>query len=184
MNKNTFSKFSLRLFIRILGLDICCFILAAFGIASSGSQIVRVLIQLACLIGVISFLYPVCHKTGDLDAPMVSSGHRKYSPLKGLYAGIVATSPLLLSGILLFIFKLFNIFPNFVNYYKIINSFYFPFLYSVLPVNSTLNELSYGSILLSLTVLIIIPILCMFGYILGLNRFLFSEKVFYKKKES
>lgn len=184
MYKNTFSKFCLKLFSRILGLDICCFILSAFGIASSGSQIIRVLIQLACIIGIISFLYPVCHQFGNLDAPMVTTGHKKYSPLKGLYASLVAYSPCLLSGIILIAFKILNTFPNFVNYYKIINSFYFPFLYSILPVNTTLSELSYSSIFLSVIILLVIPIMCLLSYILGLNRFSFAEKVFYKKKAS
>ena len=184
MYKNTFSKFCLKLFVRMLGLDICCFVLAAFGIASSGSQIIRVLIQLACIIGAVSFLYPVCPQFGNLDAPMVTTGHKKYSPLKGLYAGLVAYSLCLISGIMLLVLKILNVFPNFVNYYKIINSFYFPFLYSILPVNTTLSELSYSSIFLSISILIVIPILCLFGYILGFNRFSFSEKLFYKKKAS
>lgn len=184
MYKNTFSKFCFKIFARIVGLDICCFILSAFGISSSGSQIIRTLIQIACIIGIVSFVYPVCHRFGDMDAPLVNVGQKKYSPLKGLYAGLLATSPFILSGILLLIFKMFNIFPVFVNYFKIINSFFFPYLYSIMPVDFTLAEISYSSIFASLATLVVIPLVCMFAYMLGLGRFSFGEKVFYKKKAS
>lgn len=184
MERNTFSKFYLKLFLRLVGLDICCFITCTFCITSSGSRIIRTLLQIACIIVMISFVYPVCHKIGDLDAPLISTGHRKHNPLKGLYAGLVATSPFILSAVVLLLSKISGILPTFVNYYKMINSIFFPFLYSIMPVDYTIAELSVSSIIASMLVQIVIPIICMFSYILGLERFSFSEKLLYKKKEN
>ena len=184
MERNTFSKFCLKLFLRLFCLDICCFITCSFCITSSGNHIIRMLLQAACIIVMIAFLYPVCHKVGDLDAPLVNVGHRKYSPFKGLYAGLVATSPCLLSGIVLLLSKFTGILPSFVNYYKIINSIFFPFLYSIMPVDYTISELSLSSVIFSFLIQAVIPIVCMFSYMLGLERFSFSEKLLYKKKEN
>ena len=183
MERNTFSKICLKLFFRLFGLDICCLTACAFCITSGGSRLVRTLLQIACIIVLISFVYPICHKFGDVDASLMNTGSRKINPLKGLIIGLVCSSPFIISGVVLLVSKLFNILPVFVNYYKIINSFFFPFLYSILPVDYTIVELSLSSVLGSLSIQLVIPVICMFAYMLGLERFSFSEKVFYKKKE-
>lgn len=183
MERNTFGKLCRKLLIRLIGLDICCFITSAFCITSSGSHIIRTLIQICCIIALISFLYPVCHTQGDIDRPLVSAGHRRHSNLKGLYAGIIACSPFIISAIVLLFSKFTGLIPNFVNYYKMINAVFFPFLYSILPVDYSLAELSYHSIFAGVSVQTVIPILCMFSYLLGFNRFSYAEKVFYKNKE-
>lgn len=184
MGNNSFKKIAIKLFIRVLGLDICCFITSMFTVSITNSQILRVLIQLACIVGTVSFVYPVCYSAGDLDSPLVSAGHKKYSPLKGLWLGFTATSPLLLSSIVLIISRVSGIIPTFANYFKIFNSFYFPFLYTILPVDYSITEISYGNIFLGASVVLIIPLICMFAYMLGLSRFSFNEKILYKKKTS
>lgn len=184
MERNTFSKFCLKLFLRLIGLNVCCFIACTFCISSSGSRLIRTLIQIACIIAMVSFVYPVCHKVGDIDAPLVNVGHKKHNPLKGLYAGLIASSPFILSALVLLITKISGAFPAFVNYYKMINSLFFAFLYSIMPVDYTLTELYFGNILAGLSVQVVIPVICMFSYMLGLNHFSFSEKLLYKKKEA
>ena len=184
MSKNTFSKLCLKLFFRLLGLSVCCFITCAVCFSVNGSQLLRTFLQIVCIVVMVLFLYPVCFTAGDLDAPLVSSGHKKKSNLKGLYAGLLATSPMIVSGVVLLIAKTLGSFNSFVSYYKMINAVYFPLLYSILPVDYSINELPVSSILLSVSILFIIPIVCMFAYILGLNRFYFKEKLFYKKKAS
>ena len=183
MERNTFSKFCLKLFLRLLGLDICCFITCSFCITSSGSHLVRIFLQAACIIVMIAFVYPVCHQFGDIDAPLVNTGHRKYNPFKGLYAGLVATLPFILSSLMLLISKFGGVFPSFVSYYKIINSIFFPFIYSIMPVDYTISELTLTSVVFSVLIQAVIPLVCMFAYMLGIERFSFSEKLLYKKKE-
>ena len=175
MEKNTFSKMCVKLFFRLIFLDIACFILCAFGIAASDGNFVRILLQIACIIVTIAFVYPVCHKQGDVDATLIPSGHRKNSNLKGLLAGIIACSPYLISSVILVVSRIFGVFSGFMNYYKMINSFFFPFLYSLMPTDYSLTELSASNFLLSLSVQIFIPIICLFSYILGKQRFLFKE---------
>lgn len=181
MDKNTFGKFCFKLFVRLFFLDVCCFIMCSFAITKSSNWI-RVLLQLACIIGTIAFVYPICHKQGDIDAPLVKAGHRKSSSLKGLYAGLITCSPYILSGIVLLICKIFDYIPSFMNYYKIINSFFFPFLYSIMPTDYTLQELSTGNLVFGLLVQCFVPIICMLAYKLGRERFLFKEIILYKPK--
>ena len=184
MERNTFSKLCLKLFFRLVGLDICCFITCAFCFSVSGSQLVRTLLQIACIIVMLSFVYPVCYTSGDLDAPLVTTGHRKRNNLKGLYAGLIATSSMIISAFVLLFSKLTQTFDAFISYYKMINAVFFPYLFSVLPVDYSISELPLSTILYSTSVVFVIPIVCMFAYIFGLNRFSFKEKLLYKKKAS
>ena len=184
METNTFSKMCSKLFIRLIFLDVACFVLCAFGIAANSGNAIRILLQLCCIIVTISFVYPVCHKQGDLDAPFIATGHRKDSNVKGLLAGIIGCSPYLVSAIILVISRIFGVLPAFMNYYKMINSFFFPYLYSLMPTDYNVTEIPFSSFLLSLLIQLFIPIVCMFAYILGKHRFLFKEVVFYKKKET
>ena len=184
MEVNTFGKLCTKIFARLICLDIFCFVTCAFCFSASGSQLFRMFLQVACVIVLVSFVYPVCHTVGDLDAPLVSTGHRSYNPFKGLYAGLIASSPMILSSIVLLIAKSFNVIENFVTYYKMINAIFFPFLYSIMPVDYSLAELSLSTIIISCSIQIVVPIICFLSYYLGLKRFSFQEKLLYKKKAS
>lgn len=184
MENNTFSKLCTKLFVRLICLDIFCFISCAFCFSISGSQLFRAFLQISCIIVLLLFIYPVCHDAGDSDAPLVSTGHKKYDRFKGLYAGLIATSPMILSSIVLIISKSFNVLDGFVTYYKMINAVFFPFLYSIMPVDYALSEIPLSTILISCCVQIVIPVICLLSYFLGLKRFSFQEKLFYKKKAS
>ncbi len=183
METNTFSKMCTKLFLRLIFLDVACFVLCAFGIAANNGNMIRILLQICCIVVTISFVYPVCHKQGDADAPFIATGHRKNSKFKGLIGGIIACSPYLISSIILIISRFFGVFGSFMNYYKMVNSFFFPYLYSLMPTDYSISELSSTSFILCLLVQLFIPIVCMFAYILGKRRFLFREILFYKKKE-
>ena len=145
METNTFSKMCSKLFIRLIFLDVACFVLCAFGIAANSGNAIRILLQLCCIIVTISFVYPVCHKQGDLDAPFIATGHRKDSNVKGLLAGIIGCSPYLVSAIILVISRIFGVLPAFMNYYKMINSFFFPYLYSLMPTDYNVTEIPLSS---------------------------------------
>lgn len=181
MDRNTFGKFCFKLFVRVFFLDCCCFIMCAFAINKS-SNLIRILLQLACIIGTIAFIYPICHKQGDIDAPLIKAGHRKGSALKGLYAGLISCSGFIISGLVLLFARIFDFLPTFLNYYKIINSFFFPFLHSIMPTDYTLNDLSITNLIMGLLVQLFIPVICMLAYLLGRERFLFKEIIFYKAK--
>ena len=180
MKGNKFSKFCLNLFVRIFCLQICCLLTSVFCISTSGSQFARMLLQVASIIVLVAFIYPVCHTKGDLDAPLINAGKKKFTPLMGLYAGLISNSVFMISSIVLLISKLFGVVPNFFNYYKMINSIYFPYLYSIMPVDYTINEISFVNISFAILVQIVIPVICMIAYILGVKRFSFSEKILYK----
>ena len=75
------------------------------------------------------------------------------------------------------------VFSNFYNYYKMVNSFFFPFLYTALPVDMTVFEVQPVDIIAALAVQLVTPLLCTFSYLVGLSRFSFKEKLFYKPIE-
>ena len=142
MSKNSFLKLCLKLFFRLFGLTICCFVTCAVCFSVNGNHIVRTLLQIACIIAMLTFVYPVCYTSGDLDAPLVLTGHKKKSTFKGLFAGLIATSPMLVSSVVLIISKLSLTLNEFVSYFKMINAVFFPLLYSILPVDYSILELT------------------------------------------
>lgn len=181
MKNNTFFYFCSGLFGRIIFVNFASFFVSLFVFGISSGSVMRVAIQILCFIALISTVYSFSWKRGDLDSPLVSSKAKNYQPLKGLKAGLIANLPFICSGIVLILSKSTGILERFVNYYKIINSFYFPFNYSILPADLSIWEMSWGNIFLSLCTLLFIPLLSAIAYVLGIRRFSFAEFFFYKK---
>ncbi len=181
MNRNTFSSFCSSMFIRLFMTDIGCFLLSFFIISISSNSLVRALIQIINILIITAVVYSLARDRGTRDIVLIESGHKKRSLLKGFWVGLIATSPFLLSGIVLLVSRIFGVPANFIGYYKMINAFFFPFHYSVMPADLTIMEIAWSDILLSLSTLLVIPILSMLSYWIGLSKFSFNEVVFYKK---
>ena len=183
MKSKKFAGFTLGLFFRLFMTDLGCFVLTLFAGTISQNRYVRVGAQIICFVALISIIYSYCYKAGELVAPLAKSGHRKYNPYKGLVAGLIADIPFLFSGIALVVGKAFGILENFVGYYKLINAFFAPLNNILLTSDLSLAEYSWADTIISVSMLLIVPILCMLSYYLGLEQFSFTEKLFYKKLE-
>ena len=79
--------------------------------------------------------------------------------------------------------KAFGIFENFVGYYKLINAFFAPINNILLTSDLSLAEYSWADTIISVSMLLLVPIISMLSYYLGLEQFSFTEKLFYKKLE-
>ena len=183
MKSKSFFGFTLSLFFRLFMTDLGCFVLTLFAGAISQNRYVRVGAQIICFVALISIIYSFCYKIGESDAPLAKTGHRNYNPYKGLTAGLIADAPFLLSGIAIIVGKAFGIFENFVGYYKLINAFFAPINNILLTSDLSLVEYSWADTIISVSMLLLVPIISMLSYYLGLEQFSFTEKLFYKKLE-
>lgn len=181
MSKKKFINACTSLFIRLFAINIICFIMCIFIFAISNTMIVRMVVQTICLVIMFTITYSFCHKYGDSDAALVNSGYFKKNYFKGFYLGLIANLPFFATGILLVLSKLSLFSHNYLPLYRIINSFYFPFNYSILPVSLNVFEIGWWKIIMSLLTFLIIPITAGLSYNLGLIRFYISEKLLYKK---
>ncbi len=170
-------------FMRVLVMSIACLMISLFIFSATSSPIVRLLVQIACLVLTMSLVYPTFHHMGEVDRNLVDVGQKKRNMLKGLYIGILANVPFIFSGILLVIAHFGFLPQKYYGIYKLINSIFYAFNSSILPSDETVLSISAGAISLTLLTFIFVPIVAMFGYMLGFNRFLFKEVVFYKNKE-
>ncbi|MBQ2676596.1 MAG: hypothetical protein IJF54_04240 [Clostridia bacterium] len=183
MGSNKILNQALSLFIKLIMVDVVCFIMGFFVLGITQNSTVRVLIQALQIFCLIAVIYSQCYESGEKDSVLVNSGSKKSMPLKGLYVGIIATAPFLVSGIGLVIAKMFFASSNYVNIYRMINMFYFPFNMSIMPPDMKMKAIGWGAVVLSLLTLLIIPAFCMFSYMLGKVRFSFKETLFYKKAD-
>ena len=181
MKKNKFSVLTLQLFIRIAAVDLICFLLSFFVFAAVSDQWLRALLQAGCILATVAMIYSLPREAGSVDRGLYSTGQYKRHLFKGFFAGLLAELPLLISGVLLVFSKFGWITEKFIGYYKLIHSIYFPLNLSILPVDETIFSLTWGAVLLSLSMLLVIPLVAMFAYMLGFYRFYFKEALLYKK---
>lgn len=167
-------------FVRLLALDIGCFIMSAFVFARSSNVWLRAGIQLCDFALLLSVTYSYFYSIGNADATLVNSGYAARRPLRGLVIGLLGNIPFMISAVVLLLARFGVVFSNFYNYYKMVNSFFFPFLYTALPVDMTVFEVQPVDIIAALAVQLVTPLLCTFSYLVGLSRFSFKEKLFYK----
>ena len=184
MNRTkTNGEHAFSFFARLLALDVGCFIMSTFVFTISSNVWLRAGIQLCDFVLLLSVTYSYFYGIGNADATLVNSGYTARRPARGIAIGLLACVPFIISGVLLVLARFGVLFSNFYNYYKMVNSFFFPFLYTALPVDMTVFEVQTADIIAAVSVQLIIPLLCMFSYLVGLSRFSFKEKLFYKPVE-
>ena len=116
---------------------------------------------------------------GDTDNNKVAYNHMTEDKLKGLKAGLLASIPYLLLYIALLLGKL-GVIPNIIMYiYRFANASFMPILLKLLP-NFPVVGLSPFRFLGVFALLLVLPLVCEFGYILGYKRISITEKIIYK----
>ncbi len=169
-------------FFKLFAMTFVCFLASSFIFSVFGSQPVRVFIQAACILVTMGIIYSPLHLLGGTDRNLVDAGQMKPNMLKGLYIGLAADSPFIISGLLLILSKAGLMTQRYYGVYKLINSIYYPLNFSILPSDETILTVGWGAVTVSILALFIFPIVTEFAYLLGYHRFLFKEAVFYKKK--
>lgn len=180
-NNKTNGDHALSFFFRLLIISIGCLIMSVFVFTVSNHAWVRALIQLCNIILLLGITYSYFHKIGDSDAVLVNSGYAAERKFRGLIIGLLASIPSFITVVLLIMERLDIISINMYNYYKIANAPYFPLLNTLFNVQQSIFETSILDFIIAISVVLIVPLMAFFAYNLGLHRFSFSEKIFYKK---
>ena len=184
MKQNSIGSLAGKMFFSLFLLTVGSFITLIFT-QSSDSKIIWAIVQIGVIAFIMHTVYSQTREAGDKDCNLVKTGKINESYFKGLYIGLLASLPYLISGLLLVLSRMGLFAAGFINYYRaFINSFYMCFNITVLPSGLTVFEQNPLSIIGSLMTLLIVPLTAMFGYILGYRRVRISDKILYKKRKT
>lgn len=183
MKKNAFFTVASKTLFKALVLNFICFIGGGMIVSVNSSNILRIVLQIAFFVAAILLFYEAHWNMGDSDSNFVKSGHKKAAPLKGLWSGLIGSCPFLLSGILLILEKCGVLKMQFLSYYRLINGLFYPLNYSLLPTDRSIIDMQWGEVLLSVSVLLIVPLICMFAYLIGTTGIRITEWIVYKKEK-
>ena len=182
MRSNMILKNSLLLFVRLIAMTMVCFLSSTFVLMSSSTQLIRAFIQIACIVVTMGVIYPTLHNLGGMDRNLADAGIQKPNILKGLFIGLIGNSPFIVSGIALIVDKFYLFSDKYYGIYKLINSIYYSLNSSIMPNDDTIFTVKWSAVIISVLMIFLMSVVCMFAYILGYYRFLFKENVFYKAK--
>lgn len=130
------------------------------------------------------FPYNIMWSKGSHDENYVNIGRFEQDTLFGLKAGIVASIPSMVLYLLLVLGK-FGAFPSVIlQWHRLINSPFIPYIDAVEMGVKTAMELSFGSLLAVGATLLFVPFVCWLGYYLGYCGISIRERLVYKKNET
>ena len=120
MRTNSNKTVIISLLLRLICMTFVCFLTSTFVFSSFSSQPIRAFLHIACIIVTIGLIYPPLHHLGGVDRNLADAGQIKSNMLKGLYLGLAANSPFILTGVLLILSKLGLFTTEFYGIYKLI----------------------------------------------------------------
>lgn len=183
--KVTFGAFVCRLLLKMLLVVILCDVVAMAISVISVNHLARVVSQAVTLTVSFTLLYLVAFEEGDLDVNRASFGHSNATWARGFGAGAVACIPFFLLSLLLIAAKA-GLTPGIdgmiLGLYRLIVSPFYAANMTLLPTVLTMVEQSWGNIVLSALLPLLLIVVIGMGYALGFNRFSVTEHLMYKKK--
>lgn len=127
------------------------------------------------------FPYNVMWIKGSHDENYVNIGRLDRDDLFGLKTGLVASIPSAILYLLLVLGK-FGAFPSVVlQWHRLINAPFIPYIDAVEMGVKTATELSFGSLLAVGATLLFVPFVCWLGYYFGYRHISIRERMIYKK---
>lgn len=140
--------------------------------------------QLLALLMVVAFTHKRLWALGDSDANLVNFEHIKANKLRGLYIGLLAIIPNVISWLVVVASKLGIITDKVIYVFRLINYQLFSFI-NLLFGETTIStgDITWGAIILCLLIFTVLPIICFASYLLGFNRIRISEKLIYRKND-
>ncbi|OJU12930.1 MAG: hypothetical protein BGN88_12900 [Clostridiales bacterium 43-6] len=184
MKKTGFLSYTTKLFLRMFLLSIGCVITSAFIARFINFTMIRSVAAYAFLLLILPLIFSFSWDMGQADNEKAIKNNSRTNIFKGLMAGLIASVPFFISGILLILSKLELFSYGYFRIYKLINSFYFPINHTLLPNELLISEISWGSLLISVSLLLIVPVISMFGYMLGDKHYSITSVLIYKKKKT
>ena len=130
------------------------------------------------------FPYNIMWNKGNRDENLVNIGRIDMDIAFGLKAGIVASIPSVALYCLLVLGK-FGAFPSVIlQWHRLINSPFIPYIDAVEMGVKMATQLSVGSLLAVGATLLFVPFVCWLGYYLGYRQISIRERLIYKKNNA
>lgn len=127
------------------------------------------------------FPYNLTWNMGSHDENYVNIGRKDEDIWFGLKVGLVANIPSLILYVLLVLGK-FGVVPSVIlQWHRLINSAFIPYIDVVEMGVKTATELSIGSLFAVGATLVFVPFVCWLGYYLGYRQISIRELMVYKK---
>ncbi len=155
----------------IFGIELICHvmcILTSFSILLGfNNMLTRFLTLIINCVIYYSLIFAKVRQEGERDRNRVNTGHMQSTPFKGLYAALIASSPLILLSILLIIAKCGLIPGEFASWFRFINTPYVTFYAALMPSSVMFSEVSVLSVILSALTPLLMPAVAGFAYAIG-----------------
>ena len=155
----------------IFGIELICHvmcILTSFSILLGfNNMLTRFLTLIINCVIYYSLIFAKVRQEGERDRNRVNTGHMQSTPFKGLYAALIASSPLILLSILLIIAKCGLIPGEFASWFRFINTPYVTFYAALMPSSVMFSEVSVLSVILSALTPLLMPAVTGFAYAIG-----------------
>ena len=132
--------------------------------------------------------YSKLWEQGDKDSNSVQFGHMQEDKLRGLKVGLMAGIPSYLLYVVLILSKLGLVYPRFIFIYRLLNFSFLPLMNRLTgtAIQATM-DVSWPAIIALVLTVVVVPIICWLGYLLGYKHISLSEKFVYvnpqKKKK-
>ena len=149
-----------------------------------GAEIaLNVLSSILMLLLLAAFPYSIVWSKGDRDKNSVNFGHMQEDKLRGLKVGLMAAVPSILSYLFLIVSKITGWVPQYVSFFRLTNMPFLPLFNHLTPsAVSSAADVSWPAILVMAISVIVVPLSCMIGYVMGYRHISLSENLVYKKK--
>lgn len=169
-----------KILVKILLADFCCFILIISTVFFFAYEWLLWIMELICASILIAFIASPVNNRGHRDRGYYERNNLKPDKLYGLKAGLIAIAPFYLMTFVT-IFMTLGYLPDYFIIYRVLNSFFWP-LISIIVKTDALDFTWYyfACFFLMQTV---VPVVCHVSYTFGLNDFIVSDRLVYRKKE-
>ena len=145
-----------------------------------GDVVIDVLSSVIMLLIFAVFPYVILWNMGSHDENYVQLGRMEKDICFGLKAGAIATIPSAILYLLLVLGKLGVIPGVILNWHRLINTPFIPYIDAVEMGANTATELSVTALLAVGVPLLFVPVLCWLGYYLGYRQISIRERLVYK----
>ncbi len=129
------------------------------------------------------FPYNMLWNKGSHDENYVHMGRMESDAYFGLIVGLAASVPSAVLYVLLLLGKLEIVNGAIINWYRLLNPAFIPYIDAVKHGVDNAAMLSVGSLLALGVIILFVPIICAIGYALGYHQISLRERLVYRKKE-
>ena len=151
---------------------------------SNGAAALQGTLQLVMsLVILYSFPFHTLWTRGDKDRNRTDFDRMRVQPLRGLWIGLLADVPALVSYGLLWLCPAGVLTADYLALYRIAHIPTIRYMQWFVPTATTGNALTAGQLLALLPPLLLLPLICAFAYWVGFKRFGFMEKLVYRRKK-